>query len=267
MSYRILITNDDGVNSSGLLAAYNAVKDLGEVFVVAPATQQSAVGRSMTLFEPLRMLKVNLNGVKAYGVNGTPTDSVLIGIHVVMAGQKPDLVISGVNIGENLSAEAATTSGTIGAALEAANQGIPSIAVSLHVENEGDKFADTNHMRDYSVTEKVIRRLALCVLNGKMPEGVDVLNVNVPARASPDTPVVVTRLARRMYNAIVHHRVDPRGRPYYWIDGIVVEDAPEGTDLHVLLRSKHISVTPLSLDMTSDTANREVEAMLKLAFK
>ena len=114
----------------------------------------------MTLFEPLRTEKMSLQGMVAYAVNGTPTDSVVIGMYVVMADKKPDLVISGINIGENLSAEAATTSGTIGAAMEAANQGVPAIAVSMHVLDEADKFATAARARDYAVAQSVIRKLA-----------------------------------------------------------------------------------------------------------
>ncbi|MCD1293664.1 5'/3'-nucleotidase SurE [Methanocella sp. CWC-04] len=265
MTYRILITNDDGVNSSGLYAAYEAVKGLGEVTIVAPATQQSAVGRSMTLFEPLRISKHTTNGILAYGVSGRPTDAVLLGMFTIM-DKKPDLVISGVNIGENLSTEAVTTSGTIGAALEAASQDVPAIAVSMKVEDEGDKFMDMDHMRDYSVTMSVINRLAKCVLEGAIPEGIDVLNVNVPSRAMPDTEVVVTSLARKMYNTCIHHRHDPRGRPYYWIDGTIIEDAPEGTDLHTVLKLNKISVTPLSLDLTASSSSVELKKMLGRAF-
>ena len=265
MPYRILITNDDGVASAGLMAAYEAVKDLGEVFVVAPATQQSAVGRSMTLFEPLRIARLSFGDTTAYSVNGTPTDSVIIGMFVIM-DRKPDLVISGINIGENLSAEAATTSGTIGAALEAANQGVPAIAVSMSVEDEGDKFLDTGRLRDYAAARHVIRRLAQCVLEGSMPPGADVLNVNIPGDATKDTPVAGTTLARRMYDTRVHRRQDPRGRSYYWIDGTVVEDAAEGTDLHVMLKKGHISVTPLTLDMTAKASDRGLDDVLKRAF-
>jgi len=266
MPYRILITNDDGVASSGLRAAYEAVKDLGEVFVVAPATQQSAVGRSMTLFEPLRIGRLPFGDTTAYSVNGTPTDSVIIGLFVVLEGRRPDLVISGINVGENLSAEAATTSGTIGAALEAANQGVPAIAASMRVEDEGDKFVDTGRLRNYAAAQFVIRRLAQCVLAGAMPPGVDVLNVNVPGDATVDTPVVATRLARQMYHTRVHHRQDPRGRSYYWIDGAVVEDAVEGTDLHVMLKKGQISVTPLTLDMTAKPGSDRLDDVLKQAF-
>jgi len=262
MTRRILITNDDGVNSSGLLAAYEAVKNLGEVTIVAPATQQSAVGRSMTLFEPLRFSKLNVNGTTVYSVSGTPTDAVIIGMFVAME-EKPDLVVSGFNIGENLSTEAATTSGTIGAALEAAGQGVPAIAVSIRVEDEGDKFADTNFKRDYSAAIGIVRRLAGCVLEGKMPKGIDVLNVNIPSTAGPDAEIVVTRLARKMYNTRVHHRHDPRGRSYYWIDGTVIDDAEEGTDLHAVVKKGQVSVTPLTMDMTAAVDHKDIEKTLK----
>jgi 5'/3'-nucleotidase len=266
MKHRILITNDDGISSSGLLAAYEAVKGLGEVTIVAPATQQSAVGRSMTLFNPLRLSRLKINGTTAYTVSGTPTDAVIIGMFVAMK-KKPDLVISGFNIGENLSTEAATTSGTIGAALEAAGQGVPAIAVSIRVEDEGDKFVDTNFKRDYSSAIAVVRKLAQCVLDGRLPEGVDVLNVNVPAHAGPDTEVVVTRLARKMYATRVHRRRDPRGRSYYWIDGKVVEDADEGTDLHTIMKKGMISVTPMTMDMTAAANVKGLQKMLAGAFE
>jgi 5'-nucleotidase len=265
MKRRILITNDDGVNSSGLLAAYEAVKNLGDVTIVAPATQQSAVGRSMTLFEPLRLSRLNVNGTTAYSVSGTPTDAIIIGMFVAME-EKPDLVISGFNIGENLSTEAATTSGTIGAALEAAGQGVPAIAVSIRVEDEGDKFADTNFKRDYSVAIEIVRKLARCVLDGKLPKGIDVLNVNIPARAGPDAEIAVTKLARKMYNTRVHHRHDPRGRSYYWIDGTVIDDAEEGTDLRAVVKKGQVSVTPMTLDMTASVDREGLEQMLTKTF-
>lgn len=266
MAHRILITNDDGVNSSGLLAAYEAARELGEATIVAPASQQSAVGRSMTLFEPLRIAKTRVNGIAAYSVNGTPTDSVIIGMFVVLR-EKPDLVISGFNIGENLTAEAATTSGTIGAALEAAGQGVPAIAISIRVMDEGDKFVDTDFKRDYSVAIDVVRKLAGLVLAGALPKGIDVLNVNIPSNAKSDTEIVVTRLARKMYNTRIHHRQDPRGRSYYWIDGTVVEDAEEGTDLHAVMKQNKISVTPLTTDMTAAVDHKAVEKLVAGVFK
>jgi len=121
---RILITNDDGVNSSGIIAAKKAVEDLGSIDIVAPATQQSGIGHALTLFEPIRVTSTNLrDGSEAYSVSGTPTDAVLVGIFEI-ASKKPELVISGINVGENLGMSELTTSGTIGAAMEAAAQDI-----------------------------------------------------------------------------------------------------------------------------------------------
>src|SRR5512136_1217448 len=140
MKPRILLTNDDGVSSVGLWAAYEALAPIADVTIVAPASQQSAVGRSISIFEPLRVNKVTINGISAYAVAGKPTDAVIIGLYAL--NLNPDLVVSGINIGENLSYESIMTSGTVGAALEASNQGTPAIAFSLQVEDQGEKFDD-----------------------------------------------------------------------------------------------------------------------------
>lgn len=250
--YRILVTNDDGVYASGLHAAARSVSSLGEVIVVAPAGQKSGVGRSVSVFEPLRYAQLNLNGQKAYAVTGTPTDSVIIGIFAIMNGQMPDLVISGINVGENISTDTVTTSGTIGAALEAASYGIPAIAASIQVVDQGDKF-DMHHGAKYSfdMAMKILCRVAAKVLEHGLPEGVDVLNLNVPASATEETEVKVTRLARKIFKTSVQERFDPRGRPYYWIDGDLICCDEEGTDVQTVYQEKKISITPLSLDSTA----------------
>ena len=129
----ILITNDDGFNSSGIMAAKKAVEGLTKIQVVAPATQQSGIGHALTLFEPIRVTSVTLSdGDHVFSVSGTPTDAVILGIYQ-LAEEKPELVISGINIGENLGKSELSTSGTIGAAMEAAVHGIPALSVSLQV--------------------------------------------------------------------------------------------------------------------------------------
>ncbi|HJJ87616.1 MAG TPA: 5'/3'-nucleotidase SurE, partial [Methanocorpusculum sp.] len=133
----ILLTNDDGVNSVGLWAAFEALSEFAEVVISAPAVQQSAVGRSISIFEPLRMNEVLINGHTAHIVEGRPTDSLLLGLYALDI--RPDMVVSGINLGENISCESITTSGTVGAAMEAANQGVPSVAFSLQMTNHGDK--------------------------------------------------------------------------------------------------------------------------------
>ncbi|HJK62919.1 MAG TPA: 5'/3'-nucleotidase SurE, partial [Methanocorpusculum sp.] len=140
MRPKILLTNDDGVNSGGLWAAYEALSAFADVTVVAPAVQQSAVGRSISIFEPLRMNEVWIGDRSAYSVEGRPTDALLLGLYGL--NLKPDLVVSGINLGENISYESITTSGTVGAAMEAANQGVPALAYSLQMSDQGNKFTD-----------------------------------------------------------------------------------------------------------------------------
>lgn len=258
---RILVTNDDGVYASGLQAAAKSVQGLGEVVVAAPSGQKSGVGRSISVFEPLRYAEVNLNGFRAYAVTGTPTDSVIIGIFAIMK-EMPDLVVSGINVGENVSTDTVTTSGTIGAALEAASYGIPAIAASIQAVDQGDKF-DLHHgaKHSFEVATKVLRRVAEKVLRHGLPEGVDVLNLNVPVSATEETEIAVTKLARKIFKTSVQERFDPRGRPYYWIDGELICCDAKGTDVQTLYQEKKISITPLSLDSTARIDLKMLEAL------
>jgi len=280
---RILLTNDDGVYAAGLRAAYDALSVLGEVVVSAPAQQKSGVGRSISIFEPLRVSHTKIGGFDtraaeststqsshlhpstrscgfdAHAVGGTPTDAVIIGIFSIMKCL-PDLVVSGFNIGENISTDAVTTSGTIGAALEAASYGVPSIAVSIQVIDEGDKFDDLrNYHYDFDEGIKILNKIAKRVLSYGLPDGVDLLNINLPRHATVDTPIEITRLSRKIFNTGVNERHDPRGRPYYWIDGDLILEDEAGTDIHAVFSSKHVSVTPLSLDATSKVNTEELK--------
>jgi 5'-nucleotidase len=263
--YRILVTNDDGIYAPGLKAAIESVQHLGEVVVVAPSGQRSGVGRSISVFEPLRFAQMNLDGQRAYAVTGTPTDSVIIGIFSIMGGEYPDLVLSGINVGENISTDTVTTSGTVGAALEAASYGIPAIAASVQVVDQGDKF-DIQH-RDtckfgFDAAVKLVRRVASRVLERGLPEGVDVLNLTVPACATDDTEIAVTRLARKIFRTSVQERFDPRGRPYYWIDGDLICSEAEGTDVRAVYQEGKISITPLTLDSTARIDLNEIRDLI-----
>ncbi len=247
----ILITNDDGVNSSGIMAAKKAVEDLGNIDVVAPATQQSGIGHALTLFEPIRITATQLaDGSEAYSVSGTPTDALIIGIYEI-TDEKPNLVISGINIGENLGMSELTTSGTIGAAMEAAVNGVPALSVSLQVSRGDIKFHDGHVDVDFSHAQKIMRRVAKRILERGLPEGVDFLNLNIPSSPNSDR-IKLTRLGTRMYRIHIQKRLDPRGRPYYWIDGDPVEDDKEGTDVHALKQESCATITPISLDCTAD---------------
>ncbi len=255
---KILITNDDGLYSSGLKASYEALRDLGDVYVVAPMIQRSGVGRSISIMTPIRMQRVHVNGMDVYAVDGTPTDAVILGIYEVI-GDIPDLIVSGINLGENLSTEAVTTSGTVCSALEGATQGSKAIAISLEMPDH-EKFEVFPKDFDFSLAKTVLRRIALKVLERGLPEGIDVLNVNVPSKAVSDR-IVVTRLARKLYRTKVEKRYDPRGREYYWIYGVEIESEEEGTDIYALKRG-YISVTPISVDLTANVDLKSLEVLL-----
>lgn len=262
MSKKILVTNDDGVYSTGIHAAHKSVAELGDVTVSAPLTQQSGVGRSISIFEPLRITRTTINGIEVNAVAGTPTDSVILGMFTVMK-QMPDLILSGFNIGENISTDTITTSGTIGAALEGASYGIPAIAASIQVMEEGDKFDDNRESKhDYDVAIKVVNRIAKKVLKNGLPDKVDLLNVNIPHRVENDREIEITRLARKFFKTGIEERHDPRGRPYYWIAGEMITDEEEGTDVHAIMQNRNVSVTPISLDATSPIDFSEIEHLL-----
>ncbi len=262
MSKNILLTNDDGVYSTGIHAAWKSVSDLGDVIVSAPMTQQSGVGRSISIFEPLRITETTVNGIEVNAVAGTPTDSVILGIFAIMK-KMPDLILSGFNIGENISTDTITTSGTIGAALEGASYGIPAIAASIQVMEEGDKFADNREFKhDYDVAIKVVKEIAKKVLKYGLPEKVDLLNINIPHHVEKEPEIEITHLARKFFRTDVEERHDPRGRPYYWIAGELLMDEEEGTDVHAIMHNGNVSVTPISLDATSQVDFSEIERLL-----
>ena len=251
----ILISNDDGVYASGILAAKHAVEDLGDVTIVAPSNQQSGIGRALTLFEPLRINSLNLSdGTPAYSVSGTPTDAITLGIFELL-NEKPDLVISGINVGHNTGKGELTTSGTIGAAMEAAALGVPSIAVSQQVSSSTMKF-ERNVELDYSITEKLLYEVSEKLLKKGLPKGIDLLNLNVPSKPSSEE-ILLTRLGERMYVPEIDVRSDPRGKPYYWIDGLPYKGEEEGTDGYALKVLNVPTLTPLKIDCTADLKSLE----------
>jgi 5'-nucleotidase len=234
---RILVSNDDGIFSPGIKALGLAMRALGEVYVVAPDVEQSAVGHGITVRRPLRFKHTQSAGfgeIPAYRVDGTPADCVVLGVHLL---GRPDLLVSGINIGVNLGLDL-THSGTVAAALEGTSLGIPSIAFSL--DTSGEEL-------DFTEAALWAQRLARLVAEKGLPRGI-FLNVNFPA----GTPkgVLVTRLSTHHWEDTVVERLDPEGRPYYWIAGTPVGEEEEGTDLFAVRRG-YISVTPVSLDFTA----------------
>jgi len=246
---KILLSNDDGVDASGILAAKQAVEEFGETYVVAPSNQQSGIGHALTLYEALRIDKHILrDGSPAFSVSGTPTDAVTLGIYEIMK-DTPDLVISGINAGQNTGKGELTTSGTLGAAMEAASLGIPAIAVSQHIDKDEIKFDEGALEIDFSSTKHVLNNLVRKIKDKGMPEGVKLLNLNVPSNPDSFEPVV-TRLGNRMYCPGVKKRLDPRGKPYYWITGDLYLKNPKDSDGYILQVKNLPTITPLTLDMS-----------------
>lgn len=248
---RVLISNDDGVNAPGIKALERVMKRIaGEVWVVAPQTEQSAAGHSLTLRSPLRIHKISKH---KFSVTGTPTDSVMLAVHEVMKDSPPDLVLSGVNRGGNLG-EDVTYSGTVAAAMEGTLLGIPSVAFSLVTPDEAKAHWKTAEV----YVEQVMKQLA----GVSFPRGV-LLNVNIPdCLADQVTGIETTRQGRRKIGCELLQGHDPKGAPYFWIGAQRDEDRSlKGTDLEAVSRGA-VSITPLSLDLT----HRGMMKTLKEAF-
>jgi 5'-nucleotidase len=257
----IVITNDDGIHSVGIAAAADAVCNLGKVIIVAPSTQKSGVGRSLSLFEPIRVSKARVNNHEAYAIGGTPTDAVLIAEYAILK-RKPDLLISGINIGENVSTESVMTSGTVGAALEGASQKIPSIAVSVQARDI-DIFEPRAEI-EFTLAKTVLRTVSAHVLMNGMPKKVDVLNINIPMNKG-EANYKTTKLARNVFDIRILERFDPRGYAYFWIDSDFLTNHDTDTDVYAL-KQGFVSVTPISIDNTADVDREELMKWLKFSF-
>ena len=248
---KALLSNDDGITASGILASKKAMEDLCDTYVIAPERQQSGIGHALTLFEPLRVNEhVLRDGSIGYGISGTPTDAVTIGLFEIM-DEKPDIMISGINTGFNIGKAELTTSGTLGAAIEAASFSIPTIAISQEVTQDDIKFENGQVEVDFNFAVKMLNKIAKIVLKKGLPEGIDLLNVNVPANPSDDEFEIVT-LGDRMYSPVVEQRLDPRGKPYYWIDGDLYELNKPGSDGYELKVKQRTTITPIKIDQTGD---------------
>jgi 5'-nucleotidase len=248
---RILLTNDDGVHAPGLAILEEIARSFtDDIFIVAPETDQSGVAHSLSLNDPLRLREI---GERRYAVRGTPTDCVIMGVRKIMADAKPDLILSGVNRGQNV-AEDVTYSGTIAAAIEGTLIGAPSIALSQAYGGEGHKGIrwDCGRAHAPAVVEKILKQ--------GVPPGV-LLNVNFP-HCGPDevAGIAVTTQGKRDTELLrIEERSDGRGNPYYWLMFKRGRFTPEaGTDIEALA-AKKISITPLRLDLTDEATRARYE--------
>ncbi|MDH5541774.1 MAG: 5'/3'-nucleotidase SurE [Nitrospinota bacterium] len=236
---RILLTNDDGINAPGIRALHNELKNIGEVVVVAPDKEQSAVGHAITIADPLRVREVFQNGDSlGFAVDGTPADCVKIAVKAIMK-EKPDIVVSGINQGGNFATNI-IYSGTVSAATEGTILGIPSIAFSM------DSFLN----RDFSKAVKHAVEITKQVVGKPMPEGT-LLNVNIPAPEVEVKGIKVCRQSSFTFRVTFDKRHDPRGLDYYWQGGDMNLDDPDPeTDIRAL-KDGYITITPIKYDLTN----------------
>ncbi len=235
---RILLTNDDGIHSDGLTKLEEALRELGDVYVVAPAAEMSGASHSLTLSRPLRIRQIDN---RHWTVDGTPTDCVTLALNQILAAEEmPDICCSGINHGGNLGDDA-TYSGTVAGALEATILGVPGLAFSL-VAREHFDFGEAARFAVFAARK---------VLTEGLPEGT-LLNVNVPAGAVKG--VRVTRQGIKNARPIITEHIDPRGKAYYWIgEEYFPASSEDGTD-YSAVEAGCISVTPLRSDMTNHNA-------------
>ncbi len=236
----IILTNDDGINAPGIRAMWKEMSAIEDVLIVAPETEQSAVGHAITLSSPLKVREVVEEGKRiGYAVNGTPADCVKIAVTEIL-DEPPELVLSGVNQGGNLGT-CAIYSGTVSAATEAAILGLPAMAVSL----------DSWESQDFSGATEFVRKFYPTILKKGLPEGVS-LNVNVPGIPRDQIKgAVVTRQGKSRVIETFDKRVDPRNSTYYWLAGeMKFMEAEPGTDTE-MVSENYISITPIHFDLTN----------------
>jgi len=243
----ILITNDDGIHAPGLRALAAAMGDLGTITIVAPSHERSASAQSLTLRQPIYCDQI---AEREYAIEGTPADAMIVAFHTLLK-EKPDIAVSGINRGGNVG-ENIYYSGTVGAAMEAAINRIPAVAVSV-----------VYRRREYSFdpAAKFMHLLVPLVLRQGLPEGV-LLNVNVPQDWSGE--VRITRQSSKITRNVLVPGSDPRGRRYFWLsEQQFIEGIEPDTD-HAAIRDRAVSITPLEIDHTHDRSLEHLSHWAKL---
>ena len=254
----ILISNDDGIYAAGVRALVEALSNTGhKITVVCPDRERSATGHALTLQEPLRVDKivgVYPEPIEAWACSGTPSDTVKLALDALLS-DRPDLVLSGINRGANLGTDV-LYSGTVAAAMEGVMEGVPSIAFSL---------TSFTHP-DFSAAANFARKMIEAITQNPLTEST-LLNVNIPAIAEADIcGTVVTRLGIRRYKDLFEKRIDPRGKTYYWLSGVVVEEEAEAdTDIQGI-RDNYVTITPLQWDLTAPNVMSNIQEWKKKVF-
>lgn len=241
----ILVTNDDGITSPGIIALAKAMKEIGDVVVIAPDKPQSGVGHAITINATLRLNKTNYHNVKEeYSLSGTPVDCVKMATDKLLK-RAPDLIVSGINHGSNISVNV-IYSGTMSAAVEGAIDGIPSVGFSL---------MDYSINADFTASMEVAKTVARNILSNGLPKGI-CLNVNIPPLKSSELKgIKICRQAKADWKEVFDERKDPYGRSYFWLTGEFIDMEPGAQDTDVsAVKSGYASVVPVQFDMTGYSA-------------
>ncbi len=242
----ILLTNDDGIKSKGLNSLREEVNKVAKVVCFAPAEASSAVSKSLTFHKPIRFFPVNYeDGSTGYSTTGSPADNIFVGFHVLK--RKPDLVISGINYGDNSSIHSILTSGTCAAAFEAAFNNVPAIAFSSDVSDDA-QLIDQRGI-DFEQMAKISAKIVKIVLELEWPENLAFLNVNYPKEITKDTQVYITSPTLYKYNNFMYEKTDPRNLPYLWLWGERKKSFQENTDSWAVVEQNGISISPISLNL------------------
>ncbi len=241
MSKRILLVNDDGFMSKGLPLMYKSLLNFGEVIAVVPEIPKSGGGHSLTLHKPLFLRKLVIDNIEVHIVNGTPVDAFHSAIKILEF--EPDIVFSGVNVGENTSIQNILYSGTVQAAMEAGLFGYPSIAVSADVGSD-EEFENPQYS---FIIRVIVETVTEFVLGKSWFSGVDTISINIPKSIPPNGVVIPEKTQRIRFRQRFERRVDPRGREYYWLVGDRVLE--EESDTYYLMKG-YVTLTPLTADMS-----------------
>jgi 5'-nucleotidase len=247
----ILVTNDDGYYSDGIKAVAKELSKIGNAYIVAPDREQSASSHSLTLNRPLRVEKIRQN---CYATDGTPTDCVMLAVHLFFKRQRPDVIISGINHGPNMGDDV-TYSGTIAAAIEGSYLRIPSMAISMN-----DYFPGMPLERAAKFVSKLVKSLPSWKLDPSV-----FLNVNLPKdNGKPYAKFKFTSPGIRRYKDIIIHKTDPRGKPYYWIGGQPKWQKTPGSDFEAVSKG-YVSISPLRPEFEeTESLKRLQETIRKL---
>ena len=260
---KILLTNDDGIRSAGIISLYNELSKFADVTIISTETQRSAEGKAITINNIIRTEKTRItDSIIGYSITGSTADAVILGLNTLE--EKPfDFVVSGINQGLNISNHIVLTSGTCAACFEASFYGIPSAAFSMHV-SEQNFFVSPDHdtfKKAAQISAEIVKEL----LEMEFPENLAFVNVNYPQDVTIDTERVNTILTNRFLDFKPELRKDPRNNDYYFVWGSVIMDIPEGSDAEAIMNKK-VSISPVTanLNLNNGSANTNfVDEMMK----